>query len=131
MKRTLILILSLALSFLAAGQLREMKVTWNYEGTAFEEFVSRAESHLNVRFYFKDEWTERLVMPDIGNEPLLNDLLNRLFAGKAIFYFIDEMGNVIVTKDFTVKSFASGANPSENWLPRSDQSDEKERTPGE
>ena len=129
MKRTLILILSLALSFLAAGQLREMKVTWNYEGTAFKEFVSKAESHFNVRFYFKDEWTERLVMPDIGNEPRLNDLLNRLFAGKAIFYFIDEMGNVIVTKDFTVKSFASGANPSENWLPRSDQSDEKERTP--
>ncbi|MCK7532775.1 MAG: hypothetical protein MZV63_17935 [Marinilabiliales bacterium] len=56
-------------------------------------------------------------MPDSGKEPLLSDLLRRLFAGKAIYYLIDDSGNVILTKDFAVKSFASGAIPSETLLP--------------
>lgn len=129
MKQALILILLLSLSFLADGQSHDMKVTWNYEGSTFEEFVSQAESQFHIRFYYKNEWTEGLVMPDIGREPLLNDLLTRLFAGKAIFYFIDERGNVIVTKDFSVKSFSSVAKPSENWLPGNDLADENERTP--
>ncbi len=64
----------------------------------------------------------------LGKEPLLTDLLRRLFAGKAIYYFVDEPGNIILTKDFAVKSFASGTIPSDNLLPRQDRSEDKERT---
>ena len=128
MKFPLLLTLYIALSSLAAGQQGEQRVTWNYEGSTFEEFVSQAEAHLQIRFYYKNEWTEGLRMPDSGKEPLLSDLLRRLFAGKAIYYFVDEPGNVIITKDFAVKSFASGTIPSENLLPRQDRSEDKERT---
>ncbi len=127
MKRTIVLILSLALSYLTAAQSGELRVTWNYGGTTFEEFVSQAESHLHVRFYYKDEWKKGLVMPDMGKEPRLDDLLTLLFADKAIFFFIDETGNITLTKGFAVRSFASDTRPSENWLPRQERSDAKER----
>jgi len=128
MKLTLLLILYVALPCLAAGQQGEPRVTWNYEGSTFGEFVSRAEAHLQIRFYYRNEWTEGLRMPDSGKEPLLSDLLRQAFAGKAIYYLKDDMGNVILTKDFTVKSFASGAIPSETVLSRQDRPEDKERT---
>ena len=67
-------------------------------------------------------------MPDSGKEPLLSDLLRRLFAGKAIYYFTDDRGNIILTKDFAVRAFATGAMTSESWLPLQDRSEDKERT---
>ncbi len=64
MKFPLLLTLYIAVSSLAAGQQGEQRVTWNYEGSTFEEFVSQAEAHLQIRFYYKNEWTEGLRMPD-------------------------------------------------------------------
>ncbi len=128
MKFHLLLTLCIALSSLAASQPGEPRVTWNYEGSTFEDFVAQAEVHLQIRFYYRDEWTEGLRMPDSGKEPLLSDLLRRLFAGKAIYYFTDDRGNIILTKDFAVRSFATGAMTSESWLPLQDRSEDKERT---
>lgn len=127
-KRILILILLLPLPYLAVGQTQEPRVTWDYAGSSFEEFVSQAESQLQVRFYYRVEWTDGLTVPDFGVAPLLNDLLGRIFAGKAIFYFIDENGNIILTKDFTVKTFASETRTSDSWLPIRDSADAQERT---
>lgn len=127
MKISPLLILFLALSCLAAGQPKELRVTWNYEGSSFEEFVTQAEHNLQVRFYYQDQWIAGLRMPGIGKEPLLADLLTGLLAAKAVFFLIDETGNVILTKDFKVKSFSSGVMPSENWLPQQDHSDDRER----
>ncbi|MFZ2286524.1 MAG: TonB-dependent receptor [Bacteroidales bacterium] len=128
MKRILILIILITVPVLASAQLQEMRVTWDYPGSSFEEFVSEAESHHQVMFYFKDEWTKGLLMPDLGTGPLMVDLLTRLFADKAIFFVIDEGGNIILTRDFAVRTFASSAMPSDNWMPRSDRTDDKERT---
>ncbi len=124
---TLILLLCLALHSTSSGQPPELRVTWDYAGSPFREFVAQAESNLQLRFYYKDEWAEGLVVPDLGQAPLLNDLLGRLFAGKAIFFFIDDNQNIILTKDFTVKTFTSEAKPTDNWLSFQDSGDENER----
>ena len=109
------------------GQTHDLKVTWNYAGSSFSDFVIQAETHFPVRFYYRDEWVEGLLMPDIGKEPRLNELLLRLFNDKGIFYKIDERGNIIITGDFMIKPFGSVTAASDNWLPPQENDKEESR----
>ncbi len=116
----------LALTSHAGSQSWGVRVSWDYAGTGFGEFVAQTEARNAVRFFYKEEWTEGLVMPDIGENPLLSELLGRLFSGRGLWYMLDN-SNIIITKDYMVKPFASDAVTTDSWLTPQDSRDEDER----
>lgn len=102
-----------------------MRVSWDYGGTSFTEFAAAAERLLPVKFYFRGEWTEGIVIPDIGRNPGLRELLDRSFFGRRLWYIIDERGNIIITSGYSIKPFGAEAAASDNWLPADDSGSEE------
>jgi hypothetical protein len=80
-------------------------VDWDYSGNGFNEFVEKAESTLNVKFFFKEEWVSDLKLGNSSGSKSLGMVLEELFSEKNLYFIIDAHGNVIVTKDFAVKEF--------------------------
>jgi len=97
-----LLVLTLLFSPLVNAQ-EELNITWDYNDLSFSEFVGKAENQLNLRFFFRDEWVNDLKPGDFPGITSLTGLLDNLFRDKSLFYFIDESGNVVVTKNFAVK----------------------------
>lgn len=99
-------ILILAIPLFVSGLLKaqeEMRISWDYKDMSFSQFVTEAENLLNLRFFYREEWVKDL---DPGNFPgmsSLTELLDNLFRNKSLFYYIDDYGNVVITKDFAVK----------------------------
>jgi hypothetical protein len=110
-----LLVLLLLLSQMLRAQ-DAMKITWDYKNLSFKEFVSRAETTLNIKFFFKDDWVKELRPGDYPGETLLTALLDNLFRDKSLFYFIDESGNVIITKDFAVKVSETPKSGDQNFI---------------
>jgi hypothetical protein len=93
------------------GQEKEYRVTWDYEGQTFSEFVARAENLFNVKFFYKEEWVSDLRLRKTGNTPTLSELLDNLFSGKKIYYYADGSGNIILTRDYKIKYLFSKSFP--------------------
>jgi hypothetical protein len=110
-----LLVLLLLLSQMLHAQ-DEMKITWDYKSLSFKEFVSRAEMALNLKFFFKDDWVKDLRPGDYPGVTSLTALLDNLFRDKSLFYFIDESGNVVVTKDFAVKISEKPTSGDQNFI---------------
>ncbi len=100
--KILILFFTLFLSFKLDAQ-QEIKITWDYKNLTFNDFVSRVESTYHLRFFYKDEWVKDLKPGDYPGISSLTVLLDNLFRDKSLFYFIDESGNVVITKNFAVR----------------------------
>jgi hypothetical protein len=96
------LVFTLFLFPTVAGQ-QDLKISWDYSGLDFREFAEKTESLSKIRFFYKDEWIKDLRMPEFTGDAMLTKVLDNLFAGKSLFYLITESGNVIITKDFSVK----------------------------
>lgn len=96
----------LAFAFLVSGLLTaqvDRRITWDYSGQSFGEFVESAEKELGLKFFFREEWVSGMrpgIFPGMGS---LGDLLDNMFRDKSLFWFIDEWGNVIITRNFAVK----------------------------
>lgn len=101
-QKALLLVSALLLSGIVYAQ-DELKVTWDYSGQSFREFVVSAENELGLSFFFRDEWVDDLKPGNYPGHESLRDLLDNLFREKSLFYFIDEWGNVIITRNFAVK----------------------------
>lgn len=78
-------------------------VSWDYGNTSFREFVEKAESTLPVRFFFRDEWIEGLIVPRFRTCLNLTCILENLFRGTALFFKIDDAGNIIITKEIALE----------------------------
>ena len=78
-------------------------VSWKYGNTTFSEFVEKAESTLPVRFFFRDEWIEGLVVPEFRSCLYLTCILENLFRETALFFKIDDAGNIIITKEIALE----------------------------
>ena len=97
-----ILIISLFLFCNLAAQ-EKYEISKDYHGLAFKDFVTKAENNFHIKFYYKEEWVNDLVLGVYPDGITLSQVLDNLFTGKSIFYFIDEAGTVILTKDFAIK----------------------------
>ena len=102
-RKILILILAASIAGLAAAQSSDYRVTWEYSGMKFSDFAERVESDAPLRFYFRESWISDLTIPDVGPDPLLTVLLDYTFAGRGIYYVIDDRGNIILTKEVMIR----------------------------
>jgi len=101
-------------------------VSWDYKNMPFSDFVAAAESNFKVKFFYKKEWVTNLIMGDYQGVITMEGILDNLFRGKSLYYFIDESGNVVLTKDFAIKISDKPANAGSSFIPPTEYSDESE-----
>jgi len=109
------LVITLFLSYELHAQ-EELNITWDYKNLSFNEFVVRAESNLNLRFFFKDEWVKDLRPGDYPGIRSLTQFLDLIFRDKTLYYYIDESGDVVITKNFAVKVTQEPKTGDQNFI---------------
>lgn len=128
-KRVLTLLFFACIHFSLSGQLSDYIISWKYQDQSFDEFVLEAERNFQVRFFYKNEWTEGLKMTYRGDTQTLGKLLDILFLPLNIYYHTDNQGNIILTKDYSIKSVITELSPAGIYLPKTDYSISEERKP--
>jgi hypothetical protein len=104
MRQAFIIIVFYLLISLNLRAQEAVRINFDYTELDFRGFVSRAESTTGLKFFYKDEWVGNLKSGDVPGATSVQDLLNRLFEGESLYFFIDEAGNVVITKSFQVKT---------------------------
>lgn len=75
----------------------------DYRDLSFVDFVTTVESIYPVKFFYKQEWVGELKISHVAESTSLSRMLDELFAGTALYYFMEQSGNIIITKNFAVK----------------------------
>ena len=117
--KIVILFLFLILSGRIVAQ-EKQEIPANYKDLSFKEFVSAAEAMLKVKFFYKDEWVTGLKLGDYPGSITLSDILDNLFRGTSIYYYIDKYGNVVLTKNYAIKKPGKPVKKETNFIPPSD-----------
>ncbi|MBK7134407.1 MAG: carboxypeptidase-like regulatory domain-containing protein [Bacteroidales bacterium] len=102
------------------------RIDWDYKDLSFKEFVINAEKQLNVRFFYKDEWTTDLRLGNYQGVTTLTGVLDNLFREKSLFYFIDESGNIVITKTYAVKIDNKRNETEDKFIPPTEYADNGE-----
>jgi hypothetical protein len=122
--RTHILVLLLFLFFssnLAAQE--RYPLSSEFKNLSFEDFVKRVESVLPVKFFYLDDWVKDLKVKDYADCMSLQCVMDSLLRNTTLYYYIDEMGNVVLTNDYAVKISYKQAETNSKYLPPTDYSD--------
>ena len=98
----------------------EIKITWDYKDLTFKEFVIKAESIYNIRFFYREEWVKDLKPGDHPGIVILSELLDSLFRELSLYYFFDNTGNIVITKNFAIKRSEEQASEDQNYIPPMD-----------
>ena len=100
----------------------EIKISWDYRNMTFKEFVVAAESQYDIRFFFRDEWVSSLKPGNYPDIESLSEFLDNIFSEASLYYFIDDAGNVVITKNFAVKIVDRPmvTEEGENYIPPTD-----------
>jgi hypothetical protein len=118
--RSVLFLLLAVFCFHELSAQEEIKITWDYTGLPFSDFVTKTEKSDNLRFFYKDEWVKDLKLGDYHGDISLTKLLDSLFTGKSLYYFFDHSGNIVVTKDYAVKVTEKPVEEKMNYLAPSD-----------
>ena len=120
MKSQFLILIILLFSYGSLTAQDEKMITFRCENLSFREFAARTESILPVRFFFRDEWISDIRVTVSGEDIRLPDLLDDLFRGASLYYYIDEKWNIYVTRDFTVRVTETGPADGKQFLAPSD-----------
>lgn len=125
----LIIVLSLTI---CVGAQEKYKITTDIKNIPFREFVTRIENTLPVKFFFLDEWVTDLKVGDYPDCSWLQCVLDNILKGTNLYYYIDNFGDVVITKDYAVKITSASADKNDKFLPPSDitNNSENQRTSG-
>lgn len=116
--RSIILTLIITLtSFCSLNAQKDYTITWDCRNQSFEDFVAQAEKNYPLRFFYKDEWVEDLKISYYRENITLSDLLINLFSDSSLYFFIDDAGNVVITKNFAVKLADDQTSDNDNFIP--------------
>ncbi len=111
---TLILIMSLSCKL---GAQEKYNISWDYRNLTFKEFVSKVESVFPVKFFYKDEWVKDLKLRDYPGCNNLSCVMDNLFIGTSLYYYIDDSGNIVITSNFAVKISNEPIEKENKFLP--------------
>jgi hypothetical protein len=111
-----ILVILLFLTFKLGAQ-EKYKITWDYKGLTFKEFVEKSENLFHVKFFYKNEWVNTLKLYDYDGCESLSCILDNLFRGSSLFYYIDDLGNIVITKNYAVKVSTAPVEKGNNFIP--------------
>jgi len=120
MKRKILIVTFLFLILPVALSQKKYLVDWNYQGLSFGEFVTRSESLYPVRFFYNDEWIKDLNLKAYGANLYLTEILDSLFSGTSLFYYVDGSYNIVITRNFAVKVTEVAGKEKKNYIPGDD-----------
>lgn len=93
-------------------------VTWDYSSQSFGQFAESAEKEHSLRFFYMDEWVKDLKPGRYPGLPHVQDVLDSLFRGRLLYYYVDTNRNVVVTVNFAVKTVEKAQEAdSGNYIP--------------
>jgi len=115
----LIIILSSSLSMKAQEQ---YKLSLNCKDISFIDFVTKVENILPVKFYYKKEWVKDMKLGDYPDCVTLSCVLDNLLKGTSLYYYFDDLGNIILTKNYAVKVNNTPLGKNKKFLPPTDYS---------
>jgi hypothetical protein len=113
----LILLLSFSINL---GAQEKYRISTNYKDNSFIDFVTGVESILPVKFYYKDDWVKDLKLGDYPDCTTLSCIMDNVFKGTTLYYYIDDFGNVVITKNYTVRISNKTAEKNNKFLPPSE-----------
>ncbi len=102
MKFLIIILLSI-LCFPVVAQETPVKISGDYNGVTFQDFVERIESTSGYTFYFKSGWIKDIVLQGSYKEAELPDILERELKDHSLFFVIDDAQRVFLTQGFAIK----------------------------
>ncbi len=113
--RLLILFLLFSVTSVLKAQ-EEYEVTGDFSGLGFTEMAAKVESQLHVKFFYKEQWVKDLQVSDNSGCTTLRCLLDNLFAGKSLYYYIDPSGNIVITANYAVKVSSAPVSTGEKFM---------------
>lgn len=102
-----------------AGAQEKYKLQGSFKDLTFKEFVAKTEKLLPVKFFYEDEWVKGLKLGEYPDCSTLSCILDNLFKGSALFYIIEESGNIVITNNYAVK-VSESPEKNNKFLPPSD-----------
>ncbi len=100
------------------SQKKDIKISGEYKGDTFFEFVTEVEKHHNIRFFFNPDWIENITIDNNYSDILLSEILETTLSDSGINFFIDETGYVILSGEFVIKSRADKSEQDTNYIYR-------------
>ena len=113
------LILSISLNL---GAQEKYRISTNYKGLPFNDFVSAIESTLPVKFFYMEEWIKDVKLGDYPDCITLPCILDNVFRGTTLYYYIDNFGNVVITNNYAVRVNTNPSELSNKYLPPTEYS---------
>jgi len=83
----------------AQAQDHDIKVSGQFHGLPFTEFVSEVEAHSNVRFFYLENWVSGIKITASGENLSLKKILDRALIPIGIRYYLDKSGNIFLVYD--------------------------------
>ena len=117
-KYSLILFFLLSAEIILQGQESNYRIDWDYDGQSFAAFVKTAESQYNLRFFYKSEWVSGITLRKYDNVTTVPQLLDIIFQNSKIFHFIDKAGNIILTRDYKIKTPETILYSGDKYIPK-------------
>lgn len=114
--RVLIATLLFILSPLSDAQ-ENYLIDWDFTGQSFEAFVQKAESQYPVKFFYNEDWIKNLTLGRYGDKKMLKEILDTLFHGQSIYYYNNETGNIILTKNIAIKTIKEKPLKNQSYIP--------------
>ncbi len=124
MKKRYLLLIAVLLLFNTLYAQKEIRIDWDYEDMTFTGFVQKAESLNDIRFFYREEWVKDLKPGNYPGMQVLTELLDNLFGGRSLFYYIDNSGNIVITQHFTVNIPGKEPADDDSFIPPTDYSDQ-------
>jgi hypothetical protein len=102
MRTRWLIFLFLALSAGMLSAQEDIRITWNYNNLTFRQFISEAEQHTGVRFFFSDDWVEDLRPGEYPGKESIFELFSEMFKGRFLYFYRTGDGDIIITKDYEI-----------------------------
>jgi len=90
--------LLIGLSFQAFGQDHDLIISGSFYDTPFSEFVSEVELQTGGTFYYLEPWVTDVRITTAGTDLSMDSILNRVLLPTGIHHYIDEFGNIYLTR---------------------------------
>jgi hypothetical protein len=103
LKKKIFFIIFLVITIGKISGQKDVIIDWDFTGLRFTEFAAQAETRDSVSFFYLNEWVSDIRMGEFRGAVPLSGLLLSTFAGRSLYFYIDNSGNVIITRSFAIK----------------------------
>ena len=73
-----------------------------FEETPFVEFAAAVEAQTGTKFYYRASWVDDLPVTLSGQNHSLLNVLDFIFEGTALTYYLDEWNHLFLTESATL-----------------------------